>query len=470
MRRRDFVRTIGLAAAALSSPARCGEAGAGSPNIVLILADDLGYGDLGAYGAAHQTPHLDRLAAEGVRMTGCYAASGVCTPSRAGLMTGCYPRRVGLEEDEDGEWVLFPVARKGLNPDETTIAEVLKGRGYATACIGKWHLGDQPDFLPTRHGFDSFFGLPYSNDMGVADDRPQNPPLPLLRNEEVVESPAEQSTLTERYTAEAVRFIAAQRARPFFLYLAHTLPHTPLHPGARFRGRSAAGLYGDAIEEIDASSGQILAALRTHGLERRTLVLFTSDNGGVRPANNAPLSGTKGGTTEGGMRVPCLVRWPGRIPPGKTCRALATTMDLLPTFARLAGTAPPANRIIDGRDILALWERPEDAATPHEAFYYYFMSQLQAVRSGPWKLHLPLKEKRHGWHRPPFEEPGRLYDLDADPAESTDVLRGHPDVAARLSALAERARTDLGDGPAPGRNCRPAGWVETARPLLKKRA
>jgi len=477
VKRREFTRTLSLAAASLAvpelrpgagpRPPRCG--GPKTPNFVLIVADDLGFGDIGCYGSKiHRTPNLDRLAAQGVRLTSFYSTSGVCTPSRASLMTGCYPRRVSMHEDEAGDWVLFPVSRKGLHPGETTIAELLKSRGYATACIGKWHLGDQPPFLPTRQGFDEYFGLPYSNDMG-AGERPQNPPLPLMRNEGVIEAPVDQSTLTGRYTSEAVRFISEHRDQPFFLYLTHTLPHTPLYPGERFRGKSAAGKYGDAIEEIDGSTGEVIDILKRLGLDGRTLVVFTSDNGGVRPANNAPLAGTKGGTAEGSMRVPCIVRWPGRFPGGQESRALATMMDLLPTFAHLAGTAPPSDRIIDGKDIRTLLERPEVSQTPYDVFYYYYMGQLQAVRSGRWKLHLPLEEKRHGWHRPPINEPGRLYDLVSDPAESTDMIQEHPNVVARLLALAERAREDIGDGDSSGKNQRPAGWVEKARPLLPAR-
>lgn len=477
MKRREFAKTFGLGTVALAVPGLRARSGSregistlsDSPNIILILADDLGYGDLGCFGSkTHRTPNLDRMAAQGVRMTSFYSTSGVCTPSRASLMTGCYPRRVNMHEDEAGDWVLFPVSRKGLNPAEVTIAEVLKKGGHATSCIGKWHLGDQPPFLPTRCGFDQYFGIPYSNDMG-AEQRPQNPPLPLLRNEDVIEAPVDQNTLTERYTTEAVRFITDHKAGPFFLFLAHAVPHTPLHPGERFRGKSADGKYGDAVEEIDWSTGEILAVLEKLGLDERTFVIFTSDNGGVRPANNAPLSGTKGGTAEGSMRVPCIIRRPGRVPAGKECRALATMMDFLPTFARFAGTAAPSDRIIDGKDIRELLEKPEETKTSYGVFYYYYMGQLQAVRSGPWKLHLPLREKRHGWRRPPVVEPGRLYDLDADPAEARDLMKDHPDIVARLLTLAERGREDLGDGDKPGNNQRPAGWVEMARPLLSAR-
>ncbi len=471
--RREFLKSLGFGAAVLAAPVlRAGRRGApaprpdpGLPNFVFILADDLGYADLGVYGSTkNRTPNLDRLAAEGTRFTSFCSTSGVCTPSRSSLMTGCYPRRVGLHEDDKGEWVLFPVSRKGLNPSEITVAALLKKKGYDTHAIGKWHLGDQPPFLPRRHGFDGYFGIPYSNDMGASAGSPY-PPLPLMRDDEVIEAPVDQDTLTERYSKEAVRFIAEHKDRPFFLFLSHFVPHTPLHSGARFRGRSVNGKYGDAVEELDGSSGEILAALKAHGLEGKTLVMFTSDNGGVRPENNGPLNGTKGGTLEGGHRVPFLARWPGRVPAGKVCHELATMMDILPTFAALAGLESPRDRVIDGRDITALLERPESAKSPTGVFYYYFMGQLQAVRSGRWKLHLPLKEKRHGWHLAPYEEKGMLFDLEADAGERADVIGEHPDVVARLTALAEAARKDLGDDDRTGRNQRPAGWVETARPL-----
>ena len=472
--RREFLRTAALGAAALAAPglrARTGRGAAdgppaGLPNFIVILADDLGYRDLGCYGSTkNKTPNLDRMAAEGTRFTSFCSTSGVCTPSRSSLMTGCYPRRVSLHEDDKGEWVLFPVSPKGLNPAEITVAGLLKAKGYATHAVGKWHLGDQPPFLPRRHGFDGYFGIPYSNDMGASAGSP-NPPLPLMRNDEVVEAPVDQDTLTERYTQEAVRFIAEHKDRPFFLFLSHFVPHTPLHSGARFRGRSANGKYGDAVEELDGSTAEVLAALKAHGLEGKTLVVFASDNGGVRPENNGPLNGTKGSTLEGGHRVPFLARWPGRVPAGKVCPELATMMDILPTFAALAGLEAPRDRVIDGRDITALLERPESAKSPTGVFYYYFMGQLQAVRSGRWKLHLPLKEKRHGWHLAPYEEKGMLFDLEANPGERANLLAEHPDVASRLAMLADRAREDIGDGDRQGRNQRPAGWVEQARPLV----
>ncbi len=480
--RRDFLRTVGLGGLTFAFPGRsglasprwsapkdldsAGAAAAGLPNFVFILADDLGYQDLGCFGSTkNRTPNLDRMAAEGTRFTSFCSTSGVCTPSRSSLMTGCYPRRVSLHEDERGEWVLFPVARKGLHPAEITLAKLLKAKGYATQCLGKWHLGDQAPFLPLRHGFDGYFGIPYSNDMGASAGSPY-PPLPLMRDSEVIEAPVDQDTLTERYTREAVRFVGENRDRPFFLFLSHFVPHTPLHSGERFQGKSNNGKYGDAVEELDWSTGEVLAALQANGLDTRTLIIFASDNGGVRGANNGPLNGAKGSTLEGGHRVPFLARWPVRIPAGKVCPELATMMDILPTFAFLAGLEPPRDRVIDGHDITALLERPESAKTPTEVFNYYFMGQLQAVRSGRWKLHLPLKVKRHGWHLAPYEEKGMLFDLEADPGERANVIADHPDIVTRLAALAEKAKMDIGDEDRDGKNQRPAGWVEKAQPLM----
>jgi len=439
------------------------------PNFVVIFCDDLGYGDIGCFGSEkHRTPNLDRMADEGLRMTSFYSTCGVCTPSRSSLMTGCYPRRVNMHQSARNEWVLFPVARRGLNPTEVTIAEVLKAKGYATACVGKWHLGDQPVFLPTRQGFDHYYGIPYSNDMG-SRQRSQNPPLPLVRNEKVIEAPADQNTLTKRYTEEAVKFITANRGRPFFLYLPHTMPHNPVHSSERFQGKSANGGYGDCVEEIDWSTGKILAALRELKIDEQTLVIFTSDNGAASRwgGSNAPLSGFKGSTMEGGMREPCVVRWPGKISAGTKCDEVASTIDLLPTFAALAG-AQPSDRIIDGRDIRPLLLGTTGAKSPHEAFYYYFRDQLQCVRSGKWKLHLPRVVRPRGG-QPARTVPARLFDLDADIAEQDDVAAEHPEVVQRLTSLADKARADLGDGARAGANQREAGEVEVAKPLVMER-
>jgi len=472
LHRRSFLKWTGAALATAVLPGRvCRAAGkprdSEKPNFIVIFCDDMGYGDVGCFGSTkHRTPNLDRMAAEGTRFTSFYVTSGVCTPSRSSLMTGCYPRRVNMHQNEAGLCVLFPVNHKGLHPHEITIAEVLRGQGYATACVGKWHLGDQPDLLPTRQGFDYYYGIPYSNDMGTRQG-PGRPPLPLLRNEEVIEAPADQNTLTRRYTEEVIKFVRANKDRPFFVYLPHTMPHNPVHASDAFRDKSANGRYGDAVEEIDWSAGQILAALKDLDLDDKTLVLFTSDNGAASRwgGSNGPLRGWKGSTWEGGMREPCIVRWPGRIPAGAACDELACTMDLLPTFARLAGASAPTDRIIDGRDIWPLMSGRPGAETPHEAFYYYQMDQLQAVRSGKWKLHLPLKPKKRNWGKPEPGCPLQLYDLDADIAEQNNVADEHPDVVERLLALAEKARDDLGDTGRKGKGQRPAAFVPHPKPL-----
>lgn len=434
------------------------------PNFILIFADDLGYGDLGCFGCPHhRTPHLDRMAKEGMKLTSFYSTSGVCTPSRSSLMTGCYPRRVNMHQSARNEWVLFPVAKRGLNPKEITVAEVLKEQGYATAAIGKWHLGDQPPFLPTKQGFDHYFGIPYSNDMGKRQRPKINPPLPLLQKETVIEAPVDQNTITKRYTEEAVKFIETNKDKPFFIYLPHTMPHNPVHSSEKFRGKSKNKGYGDCVEEIDWSTGEILKTLAKCGIDKNTLVIFTSDNGAASRwgGRNLPLSGFKGSTMEGGMREPCIARWPGTIPSGSSCDKVLSTLDVLPTFAKLAGTTAPKDRVIDGRDISALL-KGESTEGVREAYYYYFRDQLQAVRSGKWKLHLQYKRRR-GNELLPL----RLYDLEKDIGEKTNVASKHPEVVKRLMGYAEKAREDLGDGKTKGKNQRPAGHVEEAKPLLK---
>ncbi len=444
---------MALALALAACAQRAAEPGAGPPSFVLIVCDDLGWGDLGVYGSTvHRTPAVDALAREGLRFTDFYSASSVCTPSRGALLTGCYPRRIGMHTIDGRNGVLRPNDAQGLHPDEVTIAELLGARGYATACIGKWHLGDQPELLPRAQGFDSWLGLPYSNNM---DGRGGGPPLPLVEDERVLEAPVDTSTLTRRYTEAAVAFLRANAQRPFFLYLAHTFPHDPPAASEAFRGRSANGAYGDAVEELDWSTGQIVAALDELGLAERTLVLFTSDNGAARRSNgsNGPFAGAKGTPSEGGLRVPLVVRWPGRVPAGALCRELATTMDLVPTLAGLAGAALPADRPIDGRDVLALLEGRPGAATPHEAFFYYDDALLAAVRGPRWKLELRGR---------------RLYDLAADPAETTDRAAEHPDVVQALLASAERARAELGHGTLAGTGERPLGRVATPRALVPR--
>lgn len=425
--------------------------------------DDMGYSDIGCFGSTkNRTPVLDQMAQEGMRFTDFYVTSGVCTPSRSSLLTGCYPRRLNMHIDQNNKWVLFPNARKGLNPDETTIAEILKEQGYATACIGKWHLGDQPDFLPTRHGFDSYFGIPYSNDMGR-----KNIPLPLLRDEQVIEAPVAQSPITRRYTEEALKFIQTNREKPFFLYLPHTSVHLPLFPGEKFQGKSSNGKYGDWIEEVDTCTGIILETLKKEKIDQNTLVIFTSDNGSNsrNGGSNAPLKGSKGSTHEGGMRVACLMRWPGKIPAKSSCSEVASTLDLLPTFTALAAGKLPEKKI-DGHDISDLLFGMRDAKSPHKAFYYYHTKQLQAVRSGKWKLVLPQTEKLEGWSDKKRNSPIQLFNLSVDPAESNNLAEKNPNIVTRLIRLVKVAQEDLGDGDNKGKGQRPAGWVDEAKPLL----
>lgn len=400
------------------------------PNIVLILADDLGYSDLACYGSDRiQTPNLDRMAAEGARFTDFYACAPVCTPSRSGLLTGRYPLRTGLTR------VLFPYSQNGIDAEETTLAEALRDAGYATACVGKWHLGHLPRYLPTRHGFDRYFGIPYSNDMK---------PTPLLLNERTVEEPADQASLTERYTQEAVRFIRDSRGRRFFLYLPHTYPHVPLHASDRFRGRSPRGLYGDVVEAIDWSTGEILKTLKETGLDQDTLVIFTSDNGpwlqkGEDGGSAGPLRDGKGTTYEGGMREPFIARWPGHIPAGRVCREVASNLDLLPTLVRLAGGRLP-DRPLDGRDMLGLLtgERSRNV----RPFLYYNGEQLQAIRSGRWKLHLA---RRAGAR----ERPPELYDLSEDVSETRSLADSYPEVVHRLQRQARAMDARVRRGAAP---------------------
>jgi arylsulfatase A-like enzyme len=370
-----------------------------------------------------------------------------------------------MHESARGEWVLFPLARKGLNPEETTVAEVLKSQGYATACIGKWHLGDQKKFLPTEQGFDQYFGIPYSNDMG-SKQRKQNPPLPLLVDKTVIEAPVDQNTITKRYTEQAVKFITDNKDNPFFIYLPHTMPHNPVHSSEQFQGKSANGDYGDCVEEIDWSTGEILKTLARLNLDEQTLVLFTSDNGAASRwgGSNKPLSGFKGSTMEGGMRVPCAVRWPGHIAAGSEFDQIASTIDLLPTFAELSSAESPSKSHIDGRSLADVLQG-KSTQSPHEAYYYYFRDTLQAVRSGPWKLHLPRIEKRRG-NKTAQELPLRLYNLEEDIAESNNVADGHPEVVEKLLTFAEQARKQYGDKDRKGEWQRPAGLVEEAVPLV----
>ncbi len=441
------------------------------PNVVLINCDDLGFGDLGCYGSTrNQTPALDRLAAEGVRFTSFYTASPVCSPARGALLTGCYPPRISFGEF-NGLGVLFPGMAIGLPTTEISLAKVLSDAGYATQAIGKWHCGDQPEFLPTNHGFDHYMGLPYSNDMGrqagKPDFMPDMPPLPLIVDGEVVEQQPDQAALTDRYVAAALDFIRSCDDQPFFLYLAHMYVHLPIYAPERFLETSTNGAYGAAVASIDWATDVLLAELDDRGIADNTIVIFTSDNGslGNKPppwgseeplgGSNGPLRGAKASTWEGGQRVPGIVRWPAKITPGRVSDEVVTAMDLYPTLAAVCGGQAPTDRVIDGRDIQDLWYG--DAPSPHEAFFYYSMNDLEAVRSGRWKLHF----SKRGKERP------ALFDLDADIGETTDVIADHPDVVARLETLAEGARAALGDARLDrvGTEIRPAGRVENPKPL-----
>ncbi len=429
------------------------------PNIILINCDDLGYGDIGCYGSTkNKTPVLDQMAAEGVRFTDFYMAAPVCTPSRAAMMTGCYPQRVSLDRVDNGDWVLFPGQSMGLNPEEKTIATLLKGRGYATKLVGKWHLGDQEPFLPTRHGFDSYYGIPFSNDMGLMtwfEDFNHYPPLPLMRDEQVVQEQPDQAGLTERYVEESVQFIRDNVDEPFFLYLAHMYVHVPLYAPQRFLDQSENGPYGAAVECVDWATGAIMYELKKLGLDENTIVIFTSDNGsqiGEDGGSNDPLRGAKGETWEGGQRLPFIVRWPGQLQAGAECGEMTTSMDFLPTLVGLAGGSAPDDRIIDGKDVSNLWFDPTTAKGPHDAFFYYLCDRLEAVRAGKWKLHVERRE---------------LYDLSADIGEQNNVIDDNPDVVTELDALADKCRQDLGDAiiETVGANRRPAGQVDNPKPL-----
>jgi arylsulfatase A-like enzyme len=435
---------------------------AAPPNIVVIFIDDLGYGDIGPFGATkQQTPNLDRMAAEGMKLTSFYAAP-VCSVSRAQLLTGCYGVRVGVPG------VYFPAGPEGLNPAEFTIAERLKPLGYATACIGKWHLGDQPEFLPTRQGFDRYYGIPYSNDMQRVSVATGQRVVPLLRDETVDELLTDemQTAIVEKSTAEAVRFIEEAKDGPFFLYLPHTAVHAPIVPGKRFQGKSQNGKFGDWVAEVDWSVGEVLDVIRRLKLADNTLVIFTSDNGPwVRVVGNAttagPLRGSKGTTWEGGVRVPTIAWWPGHIEAGTTCDAVAGTIDLLPTCVKLAGGTVPSEPVIDGRDMSGLL-LGSSLESPRNAHYYFRGSGLEAVRKGRWKLAIASQASGMGIKNAQAPEPAsldqpRLYDLDADIGETTNVAASHPEVVADLKTLAGAMQEELGNPRSPAR--RPPGIV-----------
>jgi len=416
------------------------------PNIVLIYVDDLGYGDLGCYGSdKNDTPHIDRMAKEGTRFTDYYTASPVCTPSRAALLTGCYPGRVGFDVfgKDKKAWVLFPGYAEGLHPDERLLPELLKEKGYATCHIGKWHLGDQPEHLPTRHGFDSYYGIPYSNDMCVTVKRRNHPPMPLMRNESVIQQQPTQAALVERYTEEAVSFIRSNRDKPFFLYLAHLHVHLPHYVMEPFVSQSRNGRYGAALAAVDWSTGVLMAELERLGIDDNTIVIFTSDNGSRargEGGSNGPLRGHKGQTWEGGMRVPCIVKWPGIVPAGRVSGDLTAAMDFYPTIASIVGHDVSKLPKHDGVNILPLWESIDAKPLPREYFFYFKRNELQAVRSGKWKL-------RHAFETGGKDNPEKieLYDLTEDPGETRDLAASHPEVVKRLNEAMAEIRAELGD-------------------------
>jgi arylsulfatase A len=421
MDRREFLCTMAAAVGTSTLSAQ-----PKPPNVVLIFADDLGYGDLGCYGSSIRTPNLDRMAAQGTRFTNCESADPVCSPSRAALLTGRYPTRVGVPK------VFFPADKEGLNLDETTLADVLRKRNYSTMCIGKWHLGRPEAFLPTSRGFQEYFGIPYSNDMN---------PRVLMHNTEVVQETADLDSLTIQYTERAVKFINANRTTPFFLYYPQTYPHIPLGASPRFRGKSAAGLYGDVLEELDWSVGEVLRALQGNNLERNTLVLFSSDNGPWYLGSPGKLRGRKGTTYEGGVREPFIARWPGRIPAGRVCNDLISLMDVFPTITRLCGGDLPS-KPLDGMDIWPVLSGGK-AAGDRAPLLYFDEWELQCVRWNNWKLHLAR------YNTPPYVEPparGRssitlpnpeLYNLASDPDESYDVAPQNPKIVKDLLGKVE---------------------------------
>jgi arylsulfatase A-like enzyme len=433
-------------------------ADAARKNLVIIFADDLGYGDLGCYGhPTIRTPNLDRMAREGMRLTQFYSAAEVCTPSRAALLTGRLPPRSGMCSNK--RRVAFPNTKGGLPADEVTIAELLKGQGYATACIGKWHLGHLPEYSPLAHGFDAFFGLPYSNDM----DRVMTAPagraaflapqidywnVPLLRNRDVIERPADQHTLTRRYTDEAIRFIHEHQDQPFFVYLPHTMPHVPLFVSEGSDGQSSRGLYGDVVEELDANVGRLLQSLRDEKLAERTLVVFTSDNGpwltqGEQGGSAGLLKDGKGSTWEGGMREPAIAWMPGTVPAGTVSHELASTLDFLPTACALAGATAPTDRPLDGYDITPALA---GGKSPRREMFYYRGFELMAVRLGPWKAHF---KSQTGYGQPLAEthDPPLLFNLEIDPSERFNVAAANAAVLNEIHALVEKHKAGMQAAP-----------------------
>ncbi|AWI10622.1 sulfatase family protein [Ereboglobus luteus] len=427
-----------------------------TPNVIVIFMDDMGYGDIGTTGAiGYETPNLDKMAAEGMRFTRFYAAQAVCTASRVGLLTGCYPNRIGYSG------ALGPSSRIGLGEKEETIADVLRKKGYATAAFGKWHIGHLPHALPPRHGFDEYYGIPYSNDMWPRHPTRKFPDLPLIEGDKTIELNPDQSQFTTNFTNRALQFIDKNKNKPFFLYLAHPMPHVPLAVSEKFKGKSRQGLYGDVIMEIDWSVGQILDKLRREGLEENTLVVVTSDNGpwlnyGNHAGTTGGLREGKGTSFEGGQRVPCIMQWKGTIPAATICNKLSSTLDLLPTFAHIAGAPLPPHKI-DGVNIISLL-RHEPDANPRESFcYYYRKNNLEAVTDGNFKLIFPHPHRTYEGFAPgvdgkpgPVNEKAKLeipllYDLRRDPGERYNVIGQYPEVRAKLEQIAAAIREDIGD-------------------------
>ena len=429
-----------------------------SPNFVVIFCDDLGYGDLNCFGhPTIRTPNLNRMAAEGLKMTQFYSAAPVCTPSRAALMTGRLPARTGMCSDR--RRVLFPDSKGGLQKKELTIAEGLKSKGYATACFGKWHLGHLPQFLPTSHGFDTYFGIPYSNDMDRVAEAPRGrasflkPRIeywkcPLMRDEKIIEQPTDQRTITRRYTEEAVKFIRANKDKPFFVYLPHSMPHVPLFASKQFLGTSRRGLYGDVIEEIDWSVGQVLSALRSEGLDQDTIVFFTSDNGpwlifNEHGGSAGLLRGGKGSTWEGGMREPTIIWGPGRVRQGVS-QQISSTMDIMATIFAQAGIALPKNRVMDTHDLTPVLEGK--GPSTRQAVFYYRGYKLMAVRRGSWKMHI-MTQSGYGQRQPTKHDPPQLYHLDRDPSEKYNVAKENSKVIAEMVKLIEKHKKEMKAAP-----------------------
>lgn len=480
LNRRNFLGSLGLATVVPHIAKAAASTGnrKNKPNIIIIFTDDQGYQDLGCFGSPMiKTPHLDRMAGEGMKFTNFYSSNSVCSPSRASLLTGCYPVRVGVPG------VLFPRNENGLNPNEITIPEILKTKEYTTACIGKWHLGHKSEFLPTEQGFDSYYGIPYSNDMWIDPEtnlakdillregwtidrikkmentktKENRNKVPLMRDKAVIEYPCDQTTITKRYTEESIKFIKANKEKPFFLYLPHTMPHLPLAVSEKFKkseNPETMELYTAVIEEIDWSVGQILDTVRKLGLEKDTLIIFSTDNGpwhrkGKLAEDGYVLRDGKFSTYEGGMRVPCIMWWPGRIPGTTECRELAATIDIMPTLACIAGGQIPQDRIIDGNDIQPLMFNEKNAKSPHKAYYSYKGNNLEAVREGDWKLRIakPKSKKKKGKSQKkekvkkvPVVE---LYNLKDDLSEKNNVAQQHPEIVSRLKKMMEKFDTDL---------------------------